>query len=55
MRGFTRFVGMICLWGILVARSYSFDDKSLFIVELVTIVACVASEIDWYIKDKKEA
>lgn len=54
MRVFTRLVGLVCLWGILVARSYSFSDKSLFYVEVVAIVAWIVSEIDWHNKDKKK-
>ncbi|EFM18625.1 hypothetical protein PanABDRAFT_3521 [Pantoea sp. aB] len=52
MRIFTRLVGLVCLWGILVAQSYSFTDKSLFYVEVVAIIAWIISEIDWYKKDK---
>lgn len=54
MRGFVRMVGLLCLWGILVAKSYSFENKSLFIVEVVAIIAWISSEIDWYRKDKRD-
>lgn len=54
IRGLTRFVGLVCLWGILVAKTYTLENKSLFLVEVIAIIAWVISEIDWYKKDRKE-
>lgn len=54
MRSFIRLVGLVCLWGILVAHTYSFENKSLFYVEVLAIIAWVISEVDWYKKDRKE-
>jgi len=55
IRGFTRLTGLLCLWGILVLKTYKFEDKHLFVIELIAIIAWAISEIDWYRKDKKES
>lgn len=53
MKLFVRMVGLLCLWGVLVARTYRFENKSLFLVEVVAIIAWLSSEIDWHRKIKQ--
>lgn len=53
MKNIIRLIALYCLYNMLVLKSYAWENKSFFYLEVLAIALWIVSEFEWYRKEKK--